>query len=66
VHLIVVAQPSMAGLTGAITSDNKIYKLRPGSLRCHPVLGLARQKIADKAQAGRLFCALPRAASGTF
>jgi len=30
------------------------------------VLGPARQKIADKAQAGRLFCALPRGASGTF
>jgi len=30
------------------------------------VLGPTRQKIADKAQAGRLFCALPRGASGTF
>jgi len=30
------------------------------------VLGPARQKIADKAQAGRLFCALPRGAPGTF
>ncbi|AFM13970.1 hypothetical protein Turpa_3332 [Turneriella parva DSM 21527] len=29
------------------------------------VLGPTRQKIADKAQAGRLFCALPRGASGT-
>jgi len=30
------------------------------------VLGPTRQKIADKAQAGRLFCALPRVAYGTF
>jgi len=30
------------------------------------VLGPTRQKIADKAQAGRLFCALPRGASGKF
>jgi hypothetical protein len=30
------------------------------------VLGPTRQKIADKAQAGRLFCALPRGAPGTF
>ena len=28
------------------------------------VLGPTRQKIADKAQAGRLFCALPRGAPG--
>jgi len=30
------------------------------------VLGPTRQKIVDKAQAGRLFCALPRGAPGTF
>jgi hypothetical protein len=28
--------------------------------------GPTRQKIADKAQAGRLFCALPRVAPPTF
>jgi len=50
---------------GSQTSANKIYLLRPGSLRCHPVLGHSAPKIADKAQAGRLFCALPRGAAGT-
>jgi len=30
------------------------------------VLGRSATKIADKAQAGRLFCALPRVAPGTF
>jgi len=29
------------------------------------VLGHSAPKIADKAQAGRLFCALPRGAAGT-
>jgi len=29
------------------------------------VLGHSAPKIADKAQAGRLFCALPRGAPGT-
>ena len=30
------------------------------------LLGTPATKIADKAQAGRLFCALPRVAYGTF
>jgi hypothetical protein len=56
----------MPGSQGATTSENKIYTLRPGSLRCHRVLGPPRPEIADKAQAGRLLCALPRGAPGRF
>jgi len=47
-----------------ITSDNKIYLLRRCGAVAPRVLGPTRQKIADKAQAGRLFCALPRGAPG--
>jgi len=35
------------------------------AVRSSSVLGHSAPKIADKAQAGRLFCALPRGATGT-
>ena len=64
-YLLNIRPALLAGLTGAITSDNKIYLLRRCGAVAPRVLGPTRQKIADKAQAGRLFCALPRGASGT-
>jgi hypothetical protein len=62
-----VLRPAILGrATEATTSDNKIYLLRRCGAVAPRVLGPTRQKIADKAQAGRLFCALPRGAPGTF
>jgi hypothetical protein len=50
----------------APTSPNKIYTLRPGSLRCHRVLGPARQRCPAPGQAGAWFCRARAGAPGRF
>ena len=59
---VILHAMAVPGTWRARTADNKIYELRPPSLRCQAVLGLGRP---DRfvAQAGRLICAPQRATS---
>jgi hypothetical protein len=62
--------PSLASLAfivnrGSIAQQN-LTRCAPCGAVAPRVLGTPATKIADKAKAGRLFCALPRVAYGTF
>ena len=60
------ARPSYPGSQAQLLQTTKFTCCARCGAVAPRVLGPTRQKIADKAQAGRLFCALPRGAPGTF